>query len=98
MAMDPELKELLGTLVEGQVRLNEGQARLTDRIDVLTEQMTRAATLINALADGQAKLAERVDGFTAAVLRGFTDGAGRDHVIEKRVDALEERVTNLERG
>ena len=103
MATDRETKVLLKALVDGQVKLTErvdklaeGQERLTDRVDKLTEQMTRAATLINALGEGQAKLSERVDGFTAAVLRGFTEGAGRDLATDRRVDGLEARVAKLE--
>jgi hypothetical protein len=37
-----------------------------------------------------------LDGFTAAVLRGFTEGAGRDIATEKRVDQLEARMSQLE--
>ncbi len=110
MAMDPELKTVLTTLVDRVDKLAEGQERLVEGQEKLTEQMTRAAALINSLADGQAKLTERVhsladgqakltervDGFTAVVLRGFTDTAGREHVLDKRVDQLEDRVTKLE--
>jgi hypothetical protein len=52
--------------------------------------------LINALVEGQTRLTERIDAFASLVVRGFTDGAGRDLVGEKRVDALEQRVTVLE--
>ncbi len=119
-----QVETLLVGLTEGQVRTNATMGTLTDRVDKLTEQVTRTATIVNALAEGQdvlrdgllqlteqvtrtativnalaegqMKLGERVDGFTAAVLRGFTEGAGRDLANERRVDALEARMTKLE--
>ncbi len=110
MAVDPDLKAILTALAEGQTRndtsianLTEGQAHLIALKDTLTEQVGRSAGLINELAEGQVKLTDRVeklterlDGFTAAVLRGFTEGVGRDIATEKRVDQLEARMSQLE--
>ena len=111
MAVDPELKTVLMELSAGMRTLVEGQGRLEARADKTDEHLVRAASLINALAEGQArltegqvkltervdKLTERIDAFATMVIRGFTDGAGRDHVIEQRVDELERRVGSLER-
>ena len=68
-------------------------------------------TLLKALVDGQVKLAgaqarteaglrqlgKRMDKYAEAVMRGFTNGARRDHGLEKRVDSVEARLGALER-
>ena len=104
MAIDPGLKTALNTLIEGQMKLTQGQTALTQgqeqllaRADKVDEQLRRAAALINTLVEGQSRLIERIDAFASLVVRGFTDGAGRDMATEKRVDALEQRVGVLER-
>ncbi len=104
-------EELLVKLGEGQARLTEHvdtltgrMDTLTGRMDTLTEHVTRSAVLINTLAEGQTQLFEqakrtdaRIAAFTEVVVRGFTDNVARDHVLEGRLDAVEERVGDLER-
>jgi hypothetical protein len=38
----------------------------------------------------------RLDAFAEVVVRGFTEGVGREHALDKRVDTLEDRVSKLE--
>jgi len=102
------MKKELRRLAEGQERLTEGQAR-TDRqlervavligdfADRTAKSFGETNRSIDALADQGRRSSERLDKFGELVIRGFTDATGRDKSLEKRVDNLEQRVTDLER-
>jgi hypothetical protein len=93
MATDRETKALLKALVDGQVKLAEGQAQLTERVDHLAGRLDTFAEKITA---DITRLTGRLDAFAEVVVRGFTESAGRDIATDKRVDGLEARVAKLE--
>ncbi|MBI3183548.1 MAG: hypothetical protein HYZ28_15535 [Myxococcales bacterium] len=109
--MDPELNKLLSALVEGQVKLAEGQARadaslakLAERQDrteaalaKLTDRISALGDIVSKLASQVAGMGARLDGYTEMVVRGFTDGAGRHGELKSRVSDLEARVSELEK-
>ncbi len=90
MPMDRETRALLKALVEGQVNLAQGQVKLVEGQAKLAQAQART--------EGELRqLGKRMDKYTAAVMRGLTNGARRDHGLEKRVDSVEARLSALER-
>ena len=74
--MDPELKTLLGALVEGQVKLAEGQAKTDASVARLVDGQAKTDASLARLAEGQAKtdaslarLADQVGKLTGEVFR-----------------------------
>ena len=91
--MDPALRTLLKALVEGQVKLAEGQATMEVR---LAEGQARLEKSQARMMDKLTVVSERLDDFARAVIRGFTNGASRRSGLEQRVGRLERRLTRLE--
>src|SRR5438046_1985367 len=100
MAMERETRTLLKALVDGQVKLAEGlksHAKTTNTaIQRLSTDVRQLTTDVRQLTTDVRYLGKRMDRYATAVVRGFTNGTRRDHVIEKRVGVLEARVTSLE--
>lgn len=97
--MDPDLKALLSALVEGQVKLSEGQATLAAaharterRLDGIELVMRQLAEEVVKLTEAQRRTEERLGWFGQQVTRGFTAVARRQGKIEKRVGKLERKV------
>ena len=80
--MDPELKTLLGALVEGQVNLADAQAKMSEALAKLStkleEGQARTEATVSRLAEQVTKLTQQVDkvrvdsGRTVARLDAFT--------------------------
>ncbi len=90
MVTDRETKALLKALVDGQLKLAGEVGRLVKEQARTSKEQARTSAELR-------QLGKRMDKYAAAVVRGFTNGAGRDHAVEKRVDQLEQRVSTLER-
>jgi hypothetical protein len=98
MAVDSELKALLDALVEGQLKLAEVQQRFSEGLQRLAEGQQRHGERLDRVEAALERLTVRVEAFTDAVLRGFTDAAGRDRALDSRVEKPESRMQALERG
>lgn len=93
--IEPELRKLLRALVEGQVKLANGQRDTNAVVARLARQVSRLGGEVSRLGGEVSRLGKRLDRFAQAVVRGFTDGAARDKAFDARIDALERVVAVL---
>lgn len=111
MAADTDIGLIVQQLVGMQSRMADRQVavenallQLTNRVDALAEGQAQLVVGQAQLVAGQTQLtktvgnlATRIDAFTEAVMRGFTDAAGRHGELAAKVTTLDARLTALER-
>ena len=112
MDMEAETKVLLAALVNGQVRLDEGQARLQEalrglalgqqrsdrRMEAFTANQEKLDRRVDKLVDTTDRILERLTWQTKQIVRGFTRGASRDFVLERRTSSFDRRLRKVERA
>jgi HD superfamily phosphodiesterase len=89
--MDPELKQLLMALVDGQVKLAEGQAKTDTRMDALVQAQARTEARLDALAQAQAKTEARL----AALAATQNELAGDVRVLARAQERTERRLEQV---
>ncbi len=101
--MNAEVEKLLeraartvNEIADRQVRHEEHFARIDKALARTADLLVRHGELLVSHEESVARLDVRMDEFREAMLRGFTDAAGRDSTIDGRVDEIETRVTAIE--
>jgi chromosome segregation ATPase len=96
--MDPELKQLLMALVDGQVKLAEGQAKTDTRMDALVQAQAKTEARIDALAQAQAKTEARIEALAArmdALAATQNELAGDVRVLARAQERTERRLEQV---
>ena len=91
MAIEPELRELLTALADGQINLAQGQLKLDTTVARLAEGQLKLEATVDRLAQGQLKLEGSVD----RLAQGQVTLAEGQLTLEATVDRLAEGQTSL---
>lgn len=87
--MESELKALLDALVQGQLKIAEGQLRLDGRMDQVEKRQEKTETAVLHMADQVTWLGQKM-----IELAGTVTGLTREMTrLGERVDTLAEAVT-----